>query len=520
MEGQELAVYKGPPRLSFTLRDVLMVAFRRRRIALVSFLGIFLGAILYAAFAPKYRAESQILLRRDRVDPVVTSQQTSMVVDNLITEEEMNSEVELIKSQDVLRKTVIDCGLDQVHGSRLLGTRNPEKRIAAAIEGVRSNLIVEVPTKTNIIKVSFTSRDPRLAARVLGTLDSVYLEAHRAVHSVAGEVAFFDQQKAKAKQELDDAEERLKAFPAENGIPNPTLARDITLQKLSDLNANLAHTKESIAEAQKRIDALGQLARSTPPRITTQERRFDDALVLQQMKTTLLSQELKRSDMISKYQPDYRPVQELEKEIGETRAAIAAEKPLSDISTDQNPTSLWIRSESVKAHADLQGDQAKAAQTEAIIRQTLIGVRQLDANSVDQQNLLRAAKAAEDNYLLYLHKREEARINEALDRSQILNVSVAEKPTIPAFPAQSPWMLGLFGMVLALATTAGIVFTLESLDSTFRTPAEVQALLNVVVLATFPDPNNNGLHLEYRNNTKCLSEGNVGRHHRITEDEK
>jgi uncharacterized protein involved in exopolysaccharide biosynthesis len=487
-----------------------MVAFRRRRIALVAFLGIFLGTILYAAFSPKYRSESEILLRRDRVDPVITSQQTSMVVDNLITEEEMNSEVELIKSQDVLRKVVIDCGLDQVHGSRLLGTSNPEKRIATAIQGVRSNLIVEVPTKTNIIKVSFASRDPRLAARVLGTLDSVYLEAHRAVHSVAGQFAFFDQQEAKAKQELDEAEARLKAFPSEIGIANPTLTRDITLQKLSDLNAGLGHTKESIAEAQKRIDALRQLAQSTPARLTTQERRFDDALVLQQMKTTLLSQELKRSDMISKYQPDYRPVQELEKEIGETRAAIAAEKPLSDVSTDQNPTSVWIRSESVKAQADLQGYQAKAAQTEATIRQTLLSVQQLDANSVEQQNLLRVAKTAEDNYLLYLHKREEARINDALDRSQIVNVSIAEKPTIPAFPTQSPWMLGLFGMVLALATTAGIVFTLESLDSTFRTPTEVHAFLNIPVLATVPDHSNNGVHLRGRNDTKALFDGDIG----------
>jgi uncharacterized protein involved in exopolysaccharide biosynthesis len=490
MERQELTVYKAPAVLSFTLRDVVMMAFRRRRIALVSFFGIFVGVILYAVFWPKYRAETEILVRRDRVDPVITSQQTNpMVVSDSITEEEMNSEVELIKSQDVLRKIAIDCGLDQVHGSRLLGPRNAEKRIAGAIEGLRSNLLVEVPTKTNIIRVSFTSRDPKLAARVLDTLDSVYLEEHRALHSPAGQFAFFDQQGTKAKQELDAAEARLKEFPSQIGIANPTLARDITLQKLSDLNANLGQTKESIAETQKRIDALEQLAGSTPARVTTQERRVDDALVLQQMKTTLLNLELKRSDMISKYQADYRPVQEVEKEIGETRAAIAGEKPLSDSATDQNPTYVWIRSELAKAHADLQGYQAKAAETETIIGQTLMSVRRLDENSVEQQNLLRTAKAAEENYLLYLHKREEARINQALDQSHIVNVAVAEKPTIPVFPAQSRSMLGLFGMVLALAASAGTVFTLESLDSTFRTPAEVQAFLNVPVLATFPDQN-------------------------------
>src|SRR5215469_1570043 len=498
MERQDLTVYTASAVRSFTLRDVVMIAFRRRRIALVSFFGIFLGTILYIVFWPKYRAETEILVRRDRIDPVITSQQTSpMVVSDLITEEEMNSEVELIKSEDVLRKVVIDCGLDQVQGSRLLRLRrwNAEKRIAAAIKGMRSSLLVEVPTKTNIIRVSFTSRSPQLAAQVLGTLDSVYVEEHRVVHRPAGQFAFFDQQAANAQQELDSAEARLKTFPSEIGIANPTLARDITLQKLSDLSATLGQTKESIAETQKRIDAWGQLALSTPARLNTQERQIDDALVLGQMKATLLNLELKRSDMISKYQADYRPVQELENEIGKTRAAITEEKPLSDITTDRNPTYVWITSELAKAHADLQGDLAKAVETEAIIRETSMRVRQLDVNSVEQQNLVRASKAAEENYLLYLHKREEARITEALDQNHILNVGVAEKPSIPAFTEQSPWMLGLFGMVLALATSAGLVFTLESLDSTFRIPAEVQALLNIPVLATVPDQKSNVLLL-------------------------
>ena len=506
MQGQELNLYKAPAEFSFTVRDIVMMVFRHRRIALASFFGMFLGTILYTGLSPKYRAESKILVRRERVDPVVTSQQSNpMVVNNEITEEEMNSEVELIRSQDVLRRTVVDCGLDQGHGIWLFVSSNPEKRIASAIESVRSHLMVEVITKSNIIRVSFTSKEPKLAARVLDSLDRAYLEEHREVHSPVGQFAFFDQQGARAKQELDAAEARLKAFPSEIGIANPTLARDITLQKLNDFNASLGQTKEAIAETQKRIDALEQLAQSTPPRLTTQERLLDDGLVLQQMKSTLLNLGLKRSDMISKYQANYRPVQELDKEINETRAAIAAEKPLNDITTDQNPAYVWIRSELAKTHADLQGYQAKAAKTETIVHQTLASVRQLDLNSVEQQNLLRTAKAAEENYLLYLHKREEARINDALDKSQILNVGIAEKPTVPVFPAQSPWMLGLFGIVLALATSAGIVFALESLDSTFRTPAEVQTLLNLPVLATFPDQTSNWYHLEQRNGTKPLS---------------
>lgn len=488
MEGQELTVYRAPTVLSFSLRDIVSMVFRHRRIALACFLGIFLGAVIYALAWPKYRAETEILLRRERVDPVVSSQLTSpMVVSSLVTEEEMNSEVELIKSEDVVRKIVINCGLDQDHGSRLFGPRKADERIAAAVQRVRSNLLVEAVPKTNIIRVSFISRDPKLAARVLSAVDTVYVEEHRAIHGDVGQFAFFDQQMEKAKQELDAAETRLKAFPAEAGIANPTLARDMTLQKLSDFNASLGQTKEAVAQTQSRIEALNQLARSTSPRLTTQVHLSDDATVLQHMKTELLNLELRRSDMVSKYQPDYPPVQELDKEIVETRADIAAEKPLNEVTTDQNPAYVWIESELAKAQTDLRGYQAKAPETEAVVRHTLDSVRGLDAKSIAQQDLLRATKAAEESYLLYLHKREEARITDALDQTHILNVGIAEKPTVPVFPAQSPWIFGLFGLVLGLGAAAGTIFTLECLDPSFRTPAEVEGLLNLSVLASVPD---------------------------------
>jgi uncharacterized protein involved in exopolysaccharide biosynthesis len=520
MEKQELSVYKSPTTPSFTQRDIVMIAFRHRRVALACFFGIFLGATLYFVLWPKYEAETEILVRRERVDPVVTSQQTSpMVVSNVITEEELNSEVQVIRSQDVLRKVVMDCGLDQGHSSRLFGLRTAEERIASAVGRLRSNLLVEALPKTNIIRVSFISRDPKLAARVLNTLDSDYLEEHRELHRPVGQFAFFDQQTKKAKQELDATEAGLKAFPAETGIANPTLTRDITLQKLNDFNANLGQTRQAIAETQKRIDALEHLTRSTPPRLTTQVRVADDALVLQQMKTTLLNLELKRSEMISKYQPDYPPVQELDKEIAEARAAIAGEKPLNDATTDQNPAYVWIESELAKAQTDLRGYQAKAAETEAIVRQTLDSARRLDVKSIEQQDLLRAAKASEENYLLYLRKREEANITDALDRTDILNVGIAEKPTVPVFPAQSAWMFGLFAMVLALSVSSGMILTLEYLDTSFRTPAEVEGFLDLPVLAAFPDQNSNRYQLEHRNGSKAFSHENIG-NSGVTENDK
>lgn len=101
---------------------------------------------------------------------------------------------------------------------------------------------------------------------------------------------------------------------------------------------------------------------------------------------------------------------------------------------------------------------------------------------------MRTAKADEDAYLLYLRKREDARISDALDEQRIMNVAIVEPPVAPALPNHSI----VFYMGLALGVSGffavGVAFTADYFDSTVRTPGEAQRLLEVPVLAWLPAP--------------------------------
>ena len=73
--------------------------------------------------------------------------------------------------------------------------------------------------------------------------------------------------------------------------------------------------------------------------------------------------------------------------------------------------------------------------------------RSLDEKETQQADLVRNVKTSEDNYLLYMRKREEARISDALDSKRIVNVAIAEAATVPAFPTlHLGWVLiwGIF----------------------------------------------------------------------------
>ena len=198
--------------------------------------------------------------------------------------------------------------------------------------------------------------------------------------------------------------------------------------------------------------------------------------------------QLKRSALGTKFKPDYPTVKELDEEIVQTQAAIAHEEshPMHDQTTDQNPAFEWVSSEMVKAQAEVQGLKARAAELQKSVNEYTLAAQQLDVNAINRQGLQRQVQSAEDNYLLYQKKREEARISDALDQTHIQNVAIVEEPNVPSLPEHSPWTLAALSALLAMTMSTGLVFATEYFDPSFRTPSEVETLLDIPVLAALP----------------------------------
>ena len=202
----------------------------------------------------------------------------------------------------------------------------------------------------------------------------------------------------------------------------------------------------------------------------------------------MLNLELKRTELLTKYEPTYRLVGEVEHQITDAKATISAEesKPLRDETSDRNPDYQWIQAELTKAQADLSGLKARAAAAAATAAKYHAQAQNLDHAMIVQQNLQQAAKTEEENYLLYVHKREQARISNALDRDGILNVALAEQPVVPALPKRSPLSVALLTLLLAGTFSLTTAFVVDLIDPTFRTPDELASYLSTPVLAALP----------------------------------
>jgi uncharacterized protein involved in exopolysaccharide biosynthesis len=481
-------------RLPLTkLHDWVTVGLRHRRLAVVSFAGVLLGAVLGAfLLPPRYEASVKILVKHERLDPLVSADSSSSLPQNIasVSDTEVNSEIELIKSRDLLEKVVTACGLQNMV-SRFwpypswLG-RDPQKMLATAVRNLQTALKVELLAKTSLISVTYDAASPQQAAQVLNTLVNLYMEKHMAVHQPAGTFEFFQRQTQQYEQGLAQAESRLVEFRRKEGVVSPEQEKVATLQKLSEFRAELKQTQASIAETEQRRQALEAQAGILPSRMTTEMRVSDNPQLMGQLKFTLLNLELKRTELLQKFEPTYRLVKEVDTELEQTRAAIqAAEKSqLREETTNRNPTYEWVDSELARTRSELAAEQARAEALLRTLRSYEEQASNLDQQEAVEQDLQRDKKAQEDNYLLYQRKQEEARISNALDRSRIVNVAVAEAAAVPALPSRSRALTLLAGLLGAIAVSVAAVTAAEYLNPSFRTSDDVQESLDVPVLAS------------------------------------
>lgn len=474
-----------------TLRELATIFFRQRRV-FIGVAALVFGAVIFCGLGgARYRAHMKILVRPARADaPVSAGENAPLDLTRLaISEEELNSEVELLRDDESLRKVVRENGIagrDWLHFLRL--REGPDQRVERAARRLAKNLKVESVKKTNLIAVSYASDDPACAANVLRSVADAYLSKHAIVHRPSGEVHFFEQETGESRRQLEVAKTVLLAFTRTHRVVEAAQERDLALQKLSEIDASYRRTQIDLAETRQRVAELEAELAQMPERTTTQVHTADNPELLKALKERLLDLQLKRTQLLTKFVPAHRLVQEVNQQVMQAEAAIAAATaaPVRDETTDKNAHYEWAKLELERARVQMKALEARAGATAGQESAYRGMAWKFGEDAVTQHDLENTERAAEENYLLYLKKQEQARMADALDQRGIANVAIAEEPVAPALPVRSNWTVLAMALIAATVAGSGSAFAVDYLDPGLRTPDEVVAYLNAPVLASFP----------------------------------
>ena len=181
------------------------------------------GVALVTLIPDRYQSEMRILVKHDRADTLISASPGSdRALPPDITEQELNSEIELLQGPDLLAQVAealklpdrldegswnpvsrwSDSAVRRVRSGPASETTASEAKLARAVQELRDNLKVEPVRRTWMISVSYTSPDPKLSKQVLETLSQLYLEKHLAVRRAPGTRQFFVDQATQSAKEL------------------------------------------------------------------------------------------------------------------------------------------------------------------------------------------------------------------------------------------------------------------------------------------------------------------------------
>ena len=464
-----------------TRREIASRIFRQRTIFLATFLLVVTAFVVSGQFRPKYQAQMKVLIEKQRVDPVVTTghDSTPELQTMSVREEDLNSQAEIFKGDDLARQVVLEVGIVPPGSSPAV--------VEKAVRKLEKHLSVGVIAKTDLIEIKYESPNADLSRRVLSTLARLYLQRQRNVEGPDFQVSFFDQQVREHGLALERSEARLLDFTRRTGVVSADLQRELAVRQVDELNQSKIQNTADMAQARGRAQQLAVQLLNTPARLDADQRRSDNPQLLDQLNATLLSQQLKRTDLLNKYDARYRLVQDVDREIAVTEGMIRAQlaAPLHEDSTSANPSRIALETEFSNTRAQLTGLEARASVLTRSVASMQKSSQDLAERESEQDALLRDVKTNKDVYQLYVDKLEQARMTQSLNRGGILNVAVAEPPSAPALPVNSTFVVLAACFFVSTLLSSGAAFLADIFDPTIRNASDLSGVAGLPTLAEF-----------------------------------
>jgi uncharacterized protein involved in exopolysaccharide biosynthesis len=324
---------------------------------------------------------------------------------------------------------------------------------------------------------------------VLRQLSSLYFDAHLRLHGSPGTHEFFQAQTERYRTELLDVESRLLDFREQNNLVATGQQRDLLLQKSSEAEASLFGVDAEIGELEQKLGKAGQTMLGIQPRVVAQKRSLTNQFSSERLITILVDLRNRRTQLLTKFQPSDRLVQEVDQQIADTSKALetSTNTNAEEQTTEINPIHQSLETEIQNQAIDLAGMKARRTVLAKQVRDYRGKIAGLASATDTEESLTRARKEAESNYLLYAHKQEEARVADLLDQQKIANVAIAEPPAEPHIPSRPDVGLNLaMGLLLGFVVSFGTAVATEYYTGGVYSSAELETFTGLPVLSFLP----------------------------------
>jgi len=441
------------------LRDYWLVI--RKRKWIISFATILVGGTTFFATEllsppPVYEASARVKFDRATNVPGFVAEMASYSEGSNIT-----TQVEVIRSVPVILRAARKLGVvskdEEPREARL-----PQAVLAKVYE-LKSQISVTQEGGTSILRITVTSDDAELTARLANAVAEAYREENIVSRNRQVDEAkvFIDAQLKTIGEKLKESENALLAFQEREGkvflneearqAMENYIRMDAEKEKLAQVKREVTNQLQLLQAGEKNPDA-------EPVRIFSD----DVQALIAKLNQKLVDLMTERAALLVNYTPKHPQVMELD---------------------------VRIRSVKREMIQELEAKLRTFSQREAAIRESIARYKEryisLPKSSLELVSLDREVKVNADLYASLKQKHQEFLVKGA---ERIEEVSIIEPAVPPGGPKNAP--RGALNVVLGslIGVLLGFVlaFVRESFDTSIGTIEDVEAFLKVPVLGIIP----------------------------------
>jgi polysaccharide biosynthesis transport protein len=438
---------------------------KRRWLILTTFFVVLTPVAIWVIWQkPIYRAHTLLEIQKESRD-ILTAQ--DLFAPDAVSDTYLETQYKILENDSLVGQVIDQLGLDYVPEFTPSSWRSRPAAKERVLARVRDRLQVSPIRRSRLVEISFDSQDPQLAARVVNTLASDYIEGADEARLEASQKASqsLSRQLADVKTRLEESETALQTFARENDL--------VFLETGGGNKENLVD--ERIRQLQEEL-TKAQATRIERESVYNLVRSGDNASLpgvfenkpIQDLTVQLADLERQLAQLTTTFTPDYPKAQQLQSQINSIQTALSRERK--------------------HAAEQITNEYAAAVKWEQLARHELEQQQQrLYGNAKQFAEYNRLKRDVDTNQSLYdslLQHLKEAGYSPELKASEIRVVDPAKAPQTPASPKVA-LNLGL-AAALGLLLGVGLAFVTESMDTTFKSPEEMESFLGSALLASVP----------------------------------
>jgi len=436
---------------------------RRLKVLAITALGAGVAVTGAKMISPKYRSETRILIE-PRAPAFANAQVNDTNAGPLLDELNIASQVQLLQSADLIKQVINGQKLYDLpefdaaaNGSALTDIlvalhlkknpyeNPPEERV---IDAFTERLQVYQVPGSRVIGITFTSKDPKLAATIPNAMAAVYLatQSGAKLDSNSEATRWLEPEIENLRQKVNDAEQKVAEYRAEHGLLPTNGGSNFATQQLNDISAELTRVRGDRANAEARAQSVRNALSSGEPSDTLQD--IISSQSIQRLKSTESGLQSQISDLQTSLLNNHPRLKSLRAQLSDIKVQIRQETQKILASIENEAKVAAVRQKELEQQVDsLKANSAQAGEDE-------VGLNALTREATAQRQLLET----------YLSRYREAasRADKNSSPADARIVSKAIQPVDPYFPKVLPIVI-----VAAFATfiMTSIVIMLAELFS-------------------------------------------------------